>query len=35
LNELFKINLPDGSKLIEDLGNGELLVKRDWEGSYE
>lgn len=35
LKELFKINLPDGSKLIEDLGNGELLVKRDWEGSYE
>ena len=35
LKELFNINLPDGSKLIEDLGNGELLVKRDWEGSYE
>lgn len=35
LTELLKITLPDGSKLIEDLGGGDYLVKRDWEGSYE
>jgi hypothetical protein len=27
---LLKIKLSDGSMLIEDLGNGELLIKRKW-----
>lgn len=27
---LLKIKLSDGSMLIEDLGNGELLIKRNW-----
>lgn len=32
-DELFKITLDDGSKLIEDMGKGEILVKKNWEGS--
>ena len=27
---LLKIKLSDGSMLIEDLGSGELLIKRNW-----
>ena len=31
-NDLFKVILDDGSKLIEEMGKGEILVKKDWEG---
>jgi hypothetical protein len=31
--ELLKIKLDNKTMLIEDLGNGEILIKRDWEGS--
>lgn len=31
--EMKKIVLDDGSKLIEDMGNGKILIKKDWEGA--
>ncbi len=34
-NDLLKIKLSDGSMLIEDLGNGELLIKRNWGDADE
>ena len=33
--ELLKIKLDNKTMLIEDLKDGNVLIKRDWEGSYE